>query len=155
MDIQAPTGALFKSVLSLVNRQVGGLRDWKNGALVGKTEDWDSHHIFPRRYLQTTSADVELVDTVANRAYIPKITNIKIGKKAPSVYLGELAAGGNQLLKETLESHMVDPEIASGLYDTFFADFVQDRAKRLFEAINRATGEAAEVAIGPFARTSE
>lgn len=154
-DIQSPTSALFRSVLSLVNRRVGGLRDWKTGVVIPpRTEGWDSHHIFPRRYL-TDPSDIDFVDSVSNRAYIPKITNIKIGKKAPSVYLAELAVGGKDGIRNSLESHLIDPELAGGLYDDFFLDFVKDRAIRLFSAINAVTLDVAEQSISPFIKPAE
>lgn len=153
IDIKTPGSALFKATLSLVHRRCGGLRDWRNGQGIARNEFLDGHHIFPRRYLKEIyqpSPEPGVIDSVANRAFIPKITNVKIGRKAPSVYLRELAEGGNTAFADTLASHLIDPNFISGTYDDAFPAFVEDRAGRLFKAIQESTVGAAEAAVKPF-----
>lgn len=49
----------------------------------------DIHHIFPKQYLVDNGFDKNQYNQVANYAYLDTPINIKIGKKAPLVYLNE------------------------------------------------------------------
>ena len=49
----------------------------------------DIHHIFPKQYLVDNGYDKHEYNQVANYAYLDTPLNIKIGKKAPKVYLNE------------------------------------------------------------------
>lgn len=49
----------------------------------------DIHHIFPKQYLVDNGFDKNQYNQVANYAYLDTPINIKIGKKAPKVYLNE------------------------------------------------------------------
>jgi len=48
----------------------------------------DVHHIFPRQYLKENGLSRGQYNQVANYTYVQSEINIKIGKKAPSDYLG-------------------------------------------------------------------
>ena len=86
-----------------------------------------------------------MVDTVANRALIPKITNLKIGAKPPSKYLNELREK-NSKLGESLRSHKIDDElILNEEFDDMFEDLIRYRAQAIFDIIER-------IAIDPLAR---
>lgn len=130
--------AMYKGILTFVNYISGGLTDWQNNSKISFNEKVDDHHIFPKAYLQEyiSNDDIEYVDCVVNRTLIPKITNIKIGKKAPDKYLNELYSG-NDKLKQSLEKHMIPVEIMDGDYNEFFSVFIQDRAKKIFECIQQ------------------
>lgn len=49
----------------------------------------DIHHIFPKQYLVDNGYDKHEYNQVANYAYLDTPINIKIGKKAPMVYMNE------------------------------------------------------------------
>ena len=49
----------------------------------------DIHHIFPKQYLVDNGFDKHEYNQVANYAYLDTPINIKIGKKAPKVYMNE------------------------------------------------------------------
>jgi hypothetical protein len=49
----------------------------------------DIHHIFPKQYLVDNGYDKHEYNQVANYAYLDTPINIKVGKKAPKVYLNE------------------------------------------------------------------
>lgn len=51
----------------------------------------DVHHIFPRQYLKDNGLSRGQYNQVANYVYVQSEINIKIGKKAPSDYLGYVA----------------------------------------------------------------
>lgn len=131
--------ALYKGILTFINYKVGGLKDWTNNSKITFTEKVDDHHIFPKAYIQAGTYEestIDLVDCVVNRTLIPKITNIIIGKKAPSIYLNELSKK-NMELKECIKKHLIPEEVIEGLYDEFFEDFVEERAKIIFNEISK------------------
>ena len=67
---------------------------------------------------------------------MPKITNIKVSKKKPSVYLKELECY-NKDIEKCLNNHLTPQGISTGLYDDFYTVFLEDRAKIIFELINK------------------
>lgn len=69
----------------------------------------DDHHIFPRDFMKANYKDersLSLIDCVANRTLIPKLTNISIGKNPPFKYLSTLKAK-NSNIKDSLKSHFI------------------------------------------------
>lgn len=102
------------------------------------TSRLEDHHIFPREYLRKYDKDAEEknIDCVVNRTLIPKITNIKIGDKKPSVYLNELLLS-NSKLEQSLESHLIPSpkDVISGTYDDVYKLFLDDRAKKIFKIL--------------------
>ncbi len=131
--------AVYKGVLNLINYQAKGLLNWNNtSSLSFKTGKFDDHHIFPRGYITTQYKDnrdiLSLTDSVVNRTLIPKITNIKIGKKTPSKYLSELQER-NSKLKKSLESHLITIELIEGYYDDEYQEFLKERAEKIFNLI--------------------
>lgn len=76
--------AIYIALLNFINYCAGGLKNWTNSNKIQFSQKVDDHHIFPREYLNSLSdegIDANLINSVANRTLIPKITNIKIGKK--------------------------------------------------------------------------
>lgn len=100
----------------------------------------EDHHVFPRGYLEDTypedSEEVATIDSVANRALIPKITNIKIGKKSPGTYL-QLLKEKNENVATCLHNHALPAELIGGTWDTRYKDFLLDRAGRMFALIEK------------------
>lgn len=96
----------------------------------------DVHHFFPSNYVakSLTSDDNDISDSMLNKVYINKISNIKISNKPPSVYVGELL-NNNPSLKSSLASHRIGDidEIVQGKLDKDFESFLQTRY-RLIDA---------------------
>jgi len=132
--------AVYKGVLNLLNYGVGGLIDWGNTSRLSFNSRLEDHHIFPSSYLREKYKNndevIEYVDCVANRTLIPKLTNIKIGKKPPSVYLSELKLK-NPMLVKSLENHLIPnpDEFIDDLYDDFYETFLEERAESLFQLV--------------------
>lgn len=105
--------AIYIALLNFINYNAGGLLDWNNCSKISFVEKVDDHHIFPREYLNFTldeDSDRNLINSVANRTLIPKITNIKIGKKAPHEYMNEILQNNPQF-KDVLVNHMIPVDI--------------------------------------------
>jgi len=130
--------ALYRGVLNLINYHTSGFIDFKNTSLLSFNSKLEEHHIFPRDYLKRKyegeKSDNEFVDSVLNKTLLPKITNIKVSNKAPSVYLGELK-GDNPNIENSLESHMIPLEILDGAYDDCFSIFLEDRGNLIYSVI--------------------
>lgn len=130
--------AIYVALLNFINYNAGGLLNWNNSSKISFSDQVDDHHIFPREYLTSLSdenIDTNMINCIANRTLIPKITNIKIGKKAPHIYMMELAAK-NTNFNKILENHMIPGDIIHGLYEGFYKDFLEERAKLIYNALN-------------------
>ncbi len=138
MTISKKYNAIYRGVINLVHWNASGVMDWSNNdRITFKAKNLDDHHVFPRKYLRNTSPDMPTkhIDSVLNRALIPKITNIKIGAKRPGQYLGELKKA-NPRLESALEQHLIPAQVADGSYDELFEIFLEDRAKRILEVLD-------------------
>lgn len=131
--------SIYKGILNIINYYSGGLLDWQNSSRLTFNCKLEDHHIFPKEYLKLSLSDFDegsdLVECVLNRTLIPKITNIKIGKKSPSKYLKELQSQNNNLTK-CLKTHLIPDDTVDGLYDDFFEDFLKERANLIFSIIS-------------------
>lgn len=128
--------AIYKGILTFINFVAGGLTDWQNNSKISFTQKVDDHHIIPKAYLKEkfSEEDIDFMDCVVNRTLIPKITNIKIGKKAPDVYMKELLELNNDFAK-SLKNHLIPIDVMNGLYNEFFDNFIKARAKMIFECL--------------------
>lgn len=130
--------AIYVALLNFINYTAGGLLNWTNSSNISFSDKIDDHHIFPKDYLNSLSdetIDINMINSVANRTLIPKITNIKIGKKSPAIYMKELA-NNNPRFETVLRNHMIPIEVMTGLYEGFYTDFIEDRAKLIYKSID-------------------
>ncbi len=143
--------AVYRGILNLLGYDAKGLRDWTNTQTLDMhSMNLEDHHIYPKAYILSKphleamkqSEAEQLVDCVVNRTLIPKILNIKIGKKAPSMYLFELEQKSNSNLAACLTSHLIPEEmITDETWDTLFKLFLEERAKSIFDLIEKYTIE--------------
>ena len=138
------TNAVYKGTLNLVNFAAGGLPDWNNTHKITSVSKPEDHHIYPRGFLLNAdqldmddgSVD-DFVDCVVNRTLMPKLTNITVGKRPPREYLGDILKQ-NSKLESCLERHLIDSAILSDLsWDNHFQAFLDDRAAKMFELVER------------------
>lgn len=150
--------AIYKGILNLLGYEAKGLRDWTSVQTLSiNSMNLEDHHIYPKAYIFSkpnlegmSQNDAEqMVDCVVNRTLIPKILNIKIGKKAPSVYLSELQQKVNPQLATCLTSHLIPEEmIKDDTWDLFFKLFLENRAQSIFDIIEKYTlDQASEIAL--------
>lgn len=137
--------ALYRAMMALALRR-GPLDFHKRGSittqLLSDVENpVDDHHVFPQGYLPQGVPPV-LRDSILNRTLIDKITNIRIGKRAPSDYLAEIrgAWGGAAALDELLGSHLLPTGGDSSLMRDDFDTFLGWREQRLAQEIETVTG---------------
>jgi len=94
------------------------------------------HHFFPKAYLAAVAphkdpnliANITLIDGYCNKH--------RIGKKAPSEYIGKFAKS-NMSLSDTLRSHLITDLKAYGVDHDDYDAFIRNRAKTIASALNR------------------
>jgi len=135
---------VYRGVIALILRH--GARDFHTADRITSRmiteEKIDDHHVFPQGYLQETSPDIDgtLRDCVLNRTLIDKATDIRIGKRSPSDYLGEIRETvGEDHLTAILKSHLLPSGTGSPLFANDFSTFLQAREQQLEEQINLVT----------------
>lgn len=93
------------------------------------------HHFFPKAYLATVTPNKE-PNLIANITLIDGYSNKhRIGKKAPSEYIGKFAKD-NKSLPETLQTHLIKDMGAYGVNADDYDSFIQRRAKAIALALN-------------------
>ena len=155
--------SIYRGILNVVNFASQGLMDWKNTQKLDMSMRLEDHHIYPRAYVTATAANFadidtdraeQLVDCVANRTLIPKLTNISISKKAPQTYLSELEQTNN-CLTQCLSTHLIPADLLTNAEWNFeFNRFLQERAERMFALIENYTTEQADSMALLHARTN-
>jgi hypothetical protein len=120
-------------------------RDFISGAEMDfstySNEKIDIHHIFPRDYCIGKKYEETKWNSIVNKTPISARSNREIGGVAPSKYLGKLEKKGSVKsadLDSYVETHWIDHDL---LRNDSFQDFIIDRAKKLLDAVETATGK--------------
>lgn len=93
------------------------------------------HHFFPKAYLNTADPSKE-PNLVANITLIDGYSNKhRIGKKAPSNYIGKFAKG-NKSLPKTLQTHLINDLDTYGVKADDYDIFIAHRARAIALALN-------------------
>ena len=136
--------AVYRGIIALILRN--GSRDFHTYAPMTASmiqeRQIDDHHVFPQKYLQEAQGNVAgtLRDCVLNKTLIDRETNVRIGKRAPSNYLAEIAAEiSDDALHGLLESHLLPSGRESALLRDDFLGFLGAREKLLGERIDEVT----------------
>ncbi len=136
--------ATYRGILNLLGYAAQGLKDWNSTHTIDISMRLEDHHIYPRAYiasgpeLDIDQAEAEqLVDCVANRTLIPKLLNIRIGKRPPGDYLTEKQKKNSELAT-CLASHLIPPAILTeSTWNSCFSLFLDERATAIFALIER------------------
>jgi hypothetical protein len=154
---------IYRGVLNLIGYAAQGLHDWNNTQKIDSSMRLEDHHIYPRAYITSRPVlDVDqveaeqLMDCVVNRTLIPKLLNIKIGKKAPQLYLSELLQGKNPDLATCVSTHLIpDNIITEPAWNSDFRHFLDERAQAIYALIDRYAIEPAAEMVQQHKGTSE
>lgn len=142
--------ALYRASIALLMRN--SPRDFYNAIPLSKPiidgQAVDDHHVFPRSYLKTMGKG-KAVDSVLNHTLIDRITNIRIGGRAPSAYLAEMEAELKDDLAAILLSHRLPAEKDEPLWQDRFEDFLEWRMRELESELARVSGGEVGPAVGP------
>ncbi|MGA2165570.1 MAG: DUF262 domain-containing protein [Solirubrobacteraceae bacterium] len=135
--------AAYKGLYALLMRD--GARDFRTGETIQLAtyfdEQVDIHHIFPQGWFKDQGIDNPVMDSVVNKTPLSKLTNIQIGKKAPSVYLSAIEAKyrlSREELDAILRTHVIDPEIIrTDDFDAFYAARFEELLQRIEAAMGK------------------
>ena len=143
LSLQTRQSAAYKGILALILKN--HCQDFISGRemdfTVYKSDYVDIHHFFPKAYCEKNNLPSKKWNSVVNKTPISYSTNREIGGVAPSKYLEKIEMTGqvnSDKLDGYLETHWITPTIARA--DDFDA-FIIDRAKKLLDAIQNATGK--------------
>ena len=137
--------ALYRGVIAVIIRHGAkdfhGLKPLSGSTIIErKIED---HHVFPQAYLRDHRSDVTATvrDCALNRALIDKITNARIGGRAPSDYLSEIEEEfGSKKIRELLASHLLPAGPNSSLLKDDFDAFLDEREQAIAREVEALTG---------------
>lgn len=142
LTMQTRNSAAYKGIMALI------LQDSPLDFMTGNRmdiasyidEEADIHHIFPQAYCEKQNLLRIKWNSVINKTPIYASSNRSIGGHAPSVYIGTMANKGleQDKIKTAIISHKVNYDYLCA--DDFDAYFI-DRAKRLLDRIEKATGK--------------
>jgi hypothetical protein len=93
------------------------------------------HHFFPKAYLKAADPKAE-ANLIANITLIDGYSNKhRIGKKAPSNYIGKFSKG-NKSLAKTLQTHLINDIDAYGIETDDYDEFIAHRSNAIALALN-------------------
>jgi hypothetical protein len=144
--------SVYKALMALVLRR--GVCDLHLGGTLSPSSiaarAIDDHHVFPKAFLNPgegpqTHPD-ELVDSILNRTMIDRVTNIRIGKRAPSDYMKEIRSEFIQpelpiSFEALLETHLIPSGDDAAIWSDAFLAFIGARQKLLADQIEAAVGQ--------------
>ena len=149
-EITGRQRALYRATVALLMRH--SPRDFHNAIPLSKPiidgQAVDDHHVFPRKYLKT-SGKGKAVDSVLNHTLIDRLTNIRIGGRAPSDYLAEMERELGADLPKILSSHGLPAEKEGALFQDRFEDFLEWRLRQLEAELTDVTGGEVGPAVAP------
>ncbi len=142
LSLTTRQSAAYKGLVALIISN--GAKDWLEGSLMDFKYFYnlniDIHHIFPKEYCKKIGLPKEKYDSIINKTPLSRRTNEIIGGTAPSKYLNKLVSNGveEQALKRCVRSHFIDYSLLSS---NDFNSFISDRANKILDAIECATGK--------------
>lgn len=98
----------------------------------------DIHHVFPRDWCIKQGVEPRVFDSIINKTPLSRLSNIRIGGDAPSVYLNRIEEKDGiprEMLDEILRSHLIEP---SHLRLDDFDAFYEDRRLKLAQLVGEA-----------------
>jgi hypothetical protein len=141
--LRSRQSAAYKGLYALLMRD--GARDFRTGDTIHLATYFDDqvdiHHVFPQGWFKDQDIENPVMDSVVNKTPLSKLTNIQIGKKAPSVYLSAIEAKHHLSrgeLDAILRTHVIDPEIMrTDDFDAFYAARFEELLQRIETAMGK------------------
>jgi hypothetical protein len=139
-SLRSRLAAAYKGVHARL--MVHGARDFISGnpfeIMTYFGDQVDIHHIFPRDWCLKQGIEPKVFDSIINKTPLSRLSNIRIGGDAPSVYLQRIEDKDGiprETLDDILRSHLIEP---SHLRRDDFDAFYDDRRIKLAELIGEA-----------------
>lgn len=113
-SLRSRLAAAYKAVSARL--MVSGARDFVSGEtfeiMTYFDQQVDIHHIFPRDWCKKAGIPAATYDSIINKSPLSKLTNIRIGGDAPSIYLKRIEDRDKvepAVLDKILRSHLIEP----------------------------------------------
>lgn len=113
--LRSRLAAAYKGVNARL--MLSGARDFVSGdtfeIMTYFDQQVDIHHVFPRDWCTKTGIQPAVFDSIINKSPLSKLSNIRIGGHAPSVYLKRIEDRDGvdpATLDEILRSHLIEPD---------------------------------------------
>lgn len=144
LGLQTKNSAAYKGIMALILAEK--CRDWISGTEMELqnffAEDIDIHHIFPEDYCKKEGYDKQKWNSIVNKTPLFASTNRFIHGYAPSVYIQNIERKTKKDRSEIVPfigGHLINCE---KLFSDDFEGFIIDRAKKLLDLIEKATGKS-------------
>ncbi len=144
-DTTARQRAVYRGVIALTLGN--GARDFYRGDRINAgavmEKKIDDHHVFPHAFLAEKHPEVSntLRDCILNRTLVDRDTDVRIGRRAPSDYLAEIARTVKpEQLDAVLASHLLPAGPGSPLCRDDFPAFLEERQSLIWHQIHQVTG---------------
>jgi hypothetical protein len=143
LSLQSRLSAAYKGMAALLVKS--GSDDFVAGTKIDIATYFDRaidiHHIFPRVWCEARKLKREKWNSVINKTPLAAATNRFLGGDAPSRYLERIEKNKGierDRVNEFLATHEINPSL---LRSDDFEAFLRDRASRLLNLIENATGK--------------
>ncbi|MDQ6436647.1 DUF262 domain-containing protein [Mesorhizobium sp. LHD-90] len=139
-SLRSRLAAAYKALSARL--MLSGARDFVSGErfeiMTYFDQQVDIHHIFPRDWCRKADIPASTYDSIINKSPLSKLTNIRIGGDAPSVYLKRIEDRDKlepAVLDEILRSHLIEPaHLRADDFDAFW----KARREALADLVERA-----------------
>ena len=143
LGLQTKNSAAYKGIMALILAE--RCRDWISGTEMELhnffAKSIDIHHIFPEDYCEKKEYDRQKWNSIVNKTPLFASTNRFIHGDAPSVYIQNIEKKTKKDRSDIvpfISGHLID---CNKLFSDDFDGFIVDRAKKLLDLIEKATGK--------------
>jgi len=143
LSLRTRNSAAYKGLYALLIKD--GCQDFRSGDTINVQQYFDDkidiHHIFPHKWCDENSINMNLCNSILNKTPLSARTNRIIGGRAPSEYITRVQHGANiddERMGEILRSHAIEPEL---LRANDFKGFIEHRKMALLKRIEGAIGK--------------
>lgn len=143
LSLHTKNSAAYKGIMAIIMQN--NAKDWISGTEMSITNyierRSDIHHIFPQRYCEEMNYDKRKWNSIINKTPIFFSTNRYIGGSSPSEYIKRIIKNkgvDNDTLLDFISTHLIDTD---SLIKDEFEEFITNRAIKLLDAIEEATGK--------------
>lgn len=142
LTLQTRNSAAYKGLMALIlqDEPLDFTTASKMSIATYTLESTDIHHIFPASYCEKAGLPIKKWNSVVNKTMISASTNRSIGGVAPSKYIQKLFKENidTESIKRAICTHKIDFNL---LNEDNFDEFIRDRAIKLLDCIEKATGK--------------
>lgn len=143
LSLQTRNSAAYKGIMALIlqDEPLDFATTEKMSIATYTNDSIDIHHIFPANHCEKAGLPSKKWNSVVNKTMISATTNRTIGGVAPSEYIQKLFRKNNDTdsVVKAIGTHKIDFDLLNA---DKFDEFINDRAMKLLDRIEQATGKS-------------